>query len=523
MLHIVGLGPGAPDSVPPRNLALLTSGSAPVLLRTARHPLLESGPVAEALAALPEGAVTSLDHEYETGETFAQTYDRIAGRVLEATERGDVVYAVPGHPLLGESTVALLLERAAERGLPVRVLGAPSFVDAALEAAGVAVTGDLHVVDALTLDSGGANAPASLRSGGPLLLYQVHSRAAASEAKLALMRAGYPDDFAVTVVRSAGVPGREAVYQTPLLALDRTNDHDHLTSVYVPELPAEQRRPGFPELVEVMARLRDPEGGCPWDLKQSHETLRRYVIEEAFEVVDAVDSGDPDLLTEELGDLLLQVVFHAQLGREEGVFDIDDVCAGIVEKLVRRHPHIFGDVKVADADEVLTNWNAIKAAEKGAAGQSPRESVLDGIPRSYPALLGALEVSRRAVKVGFEWPDASGVLDKLEEEVAELRAEVLTDTPDTARVASELGDLLFTVVNVGRKLGIDAETALRQQVARFSRRFRHIEARAAESGRPVDALTLEEMEAFWQEAKQREAAAAAEAGGITTQEGTNEP
>ena len=162
--------------------------------------------------------------------------------------------------------------------------------------------------------------------------------------------------------------------------------------------------------------------------------------------MDAIDSEDPDLLCEELGDLLLQVVFHAQLAREEGVFDVDDVSAGIVEKLIRRHPHVFGEVKVAGADEVLDNWNAIKAAEKGTAKEDP-ESILDGIPKSYPALVSALEVSRRAVKAGFEWPDASGVLDKVEEEIAELREEMLSETPDAGRIAGELGDLLFTPVS----------------------------------------------------------------------------
>ncbi|HVK02105.1 MAG TPA: nucleoside triphosphate pyrophosphohydrolase [Armatimonadaceae bacterium] len=507
MLYVVGLGPGSPDALPARNLSLLTSGAA-VLLRTARHPVLESGPVADALSGLPAGVVTALDDEYERSASFEETYVAIVRRVLDAYDRaaregGELVYAVPGHPLVGESTVALLLAEAKASGIAVRVVGAPSFVDAALEALMVAVTGDLHVVDALTLDSGAPNAPAALRTGGPLLLYQVHSRAAASEAKLALMRAGYPDEFPVTVLRAAGIPGREATYTTPLHDLDRTDGHDHLTSVFVPELPADRRRPAFAELVSVMARLRDPDGGCPWDLKQSHETLRRYVIEEAFEVVDAIDSEDPDLLCEELGDLLLQVVFHAQLAREEGVFDVDDVSAGIVEKLIRRHPHIFGEVKVAGADEVLDNWNAIKAAEKGTAKEDP-ESILDGIPKSYPALVSALEVSRRAVKAGFEWPDASGVLDKVEEEIAELREEMLSETPDAGRIAWELGDLLFTLVNVGRKCGIDAESALRAQIERFKRRFRHIERRAADAGSAVDALSLDEMEAFWREAKAQE-------------------
>jgi tetrapyrrole methylase family protein/MazG family protein len=207
--------------------------------------------------------------------------------------------------------------------------------------------------------------------GAPLLLYQVHDRRAASTVKLALMQAGYPDDFSVTLLRAAGVSKMERVLRdVPLFALDRGEAAaicDHLTSVWVPPLAADARPPGLDGLVRVMARLRDPNGGCPWDREQTHQSLRRYVIEEAYEVAEAIDRAedDPDKLCDELGDLLLQVVFHAQLAREEGIWDIEDVCQGIVRKLVRRHPHVFGDITVNGADEVLTNWNAIKAAEKG--------------------------------------------------------------------------------------------------------------------------------------------------------------
>lgn len=508
MLYVVGLGPGSPDSLPPRALSLLTAGT-PVLLRTARHPVLEAEPLRSLLAA---GALMPLDDEYETGASFEDVYAAIVARVLRVAQASaaaseDLVYAVPGHPLVGESTVARLLPAAKAQGISVTVVGAPSFVDACLEAVGEAVTGDLHVVDALSLAPDAPAPPAALRTGGPLLLYQVHSREAASNAKLSLMRAGYPDEFPVTVLQSAGIPGKERAIPLPLFELDRRKDLDHLTSVWVPELPPDQRRPAFPELVAVMARLRAPEGGCPWDLKQSHETLKPYVIEEAYEVVDAIDAmvrddGDPEALCEELGDLLLQVVFHAQLAAEEGLFDADDVCAAIVEKLIRRHPHVFGDVTVGGADDVLTNWNAIKATEK--SGES-RTSILDGIPKSLPALLRALEISKRAVKAGFEWPDTGGVLDKAEEEFAELRAEIEAgDEVPKERIAAELGDLLFTLVNVARKLGVDPEEALRAQNERFTRRFQHIEARAKATNRDVSALTLPEMEGFWQEAKARE-------------------
>jgi len=503
VIHVAGLGPGDPLAVPPRVHALLVGG-LPVVLRTARHPVLEHGPLADALAALPPGRVCSLDDEYEGGASFEDTYAAIVERVLRLHARdGDLVYAVPGHPLVGESTVARLLVAAAERGISVRVAGAPSFIDACLEEVGAAVVGNLRVVDALSLDPDDPAGNDALRGDGPVLLYQVHDRAAASLAKLALMRAGWPDDHQVSVLRAAGVPGASSCEDLPLYALDR-HDHDHLTSVWVEPPPAAARPARFPELVRIMARLRDPEGGCPWDREQTHASLRRYVLEEAYEVADAIDSGEPDPLCEELGDLLLQVVFHARLAAEEGVFDIDDVVAEICAKLVRRHPHVFGDTEARDSDAVLRNWNAIKAREKADTGSVPA-SVLDTIPRSLPSLSLALETSKRVVRLGFEWPELAGVLAKAEEEFAELRSELERGTP-AARIADELGDVLFTLVNVGRKAGVDAEEALRRQVDRFGARWRHVEAAAAAAGANLAECDSEQIQGWWRDAKSAEAA-----------------
>ena len=226
-------------------------------------------------------------------------------------------------------------------------------------------------------------------------------------------------------------------------------------------------------------------------------TLRKYVIEEAYEVVEAIEGGSPTKLAEELGDLLLQVVFHAQLAREAGQFEVGDVTRAIVEKLIRRHPHVFGTVSVSGEDEVLKNWEQIK---RGEPGYEDRVGILDGIPPALPALMRALEVSKRVVKVGFEWPTVNEVLDKVEEEIrGAARQEIASG--ETARAADELGDLLFTLVNVARHLKIDPEDALRRMTQRFAARFRHIERHAAETGRAVPDLSLEEMEAVWQAAK----------------------
>ncbi|MGV3616830.1 MAG: nucleoside triphosphate pyrophosphohydrolase [Fimbriimonas sp.] len=252
------------------------------------------------------------------------------------------------------------------------------------------------------------------------------------------------------------------------------------------------RRP-VDQLAHICDRLLGP-GGCPWDQAQTHESLKKHLIEEAYEVLDAIDSGSSEALREELGDLLLQPVLHAQMRRyRTGEWGLDEVAESISEKLVRRHPHVFGSVDVADADEVLRNWDRIKQTEKGE--ERPR-SVLAGVPRSLPALLRAFEVSKRAVRVGFEWPDADGVLAKLQEEANELREAIASG--DQEHIESELGDLLFTVVNIARWAKVEPEEALRKMVDRFTRRFMTMEALAT---KPLSELTFEEWDALWEQAK----------------------
>jgi tetrapyrrole methylase family protein / MazG family protein len=273
-----------------------------------------------------------------------------------------------------------------------------------------------------------------------------------------------------------------------------TGDYDHLTTLYVPPLPREHARPGFAEFVAVVDRLRSPEG-CPWDREQDYQSLKRFAVEEVYELLEAIDSEDPSRLCDELGDLMLQVLLYAQVAKEDGYFDIRDVIANIVEKLIRRHPHVFGDVSVRDSEDVRRNWEAIKQKEK-----PERTSVLDGVPRELPALMKAMEVSKRVVRIGFEWPDLEAVFAKLDEEVHELRAE-LPDA-DAVRFRDEIGDLLFTVVNVARWLKIDPEEALRQMVDRFGRRFREVERLAQAGGRKLTDMHIGELDRLWNQAKE---------------------
>jgi tetrapyrrole methylase family protein/MazG family protein len=252
----------------------------------------------------------------------------------------------------------------------------------------------------------------------------------------------------------------------------------------------------FQTLVDIVARLRAP-GGCPWDREQTHASLKRNLIEEAYEVLEAVDQGDSPLLAEELGDLLVQVVFHAQIAAEAGEFTMDDVVAAIGRKLVRRHPHVFGDATVADAREVERNWEKLKEEEK--RRQGTRASPVEGIPRDLPALSYAQLMQDRVSRAGFDWEDLSGVLDKVEEEVAELRR-----AADPKEKAHELGDLLFALVNLSRWLHLQAEDALRQASRRFQGRYLKMEELAAQRGLDFAALPLAEKEMLWQEAKRQE-------------------
>ncbi len=258
-------------------------------------------------------------------------------------------------------------------------------------------------------------------------------------------------------------------------------------------------RRSFDDLVKLMTRLRAP-GGCPWDRKQTLPDLKAYVIEEAYEVVDAIDQDDRRALAEELGDLLLQAVFIAEITREEGTFDIYDSVTAIHDKLVRRHPHVFGDVVAEDAEQVLTNWEKLKQEERKAEDKS----VLSGIPQSMPALLKAWRLTEKAARVGFDWRRTEDVFDKIDEEVAELREAVANG--DTSHIHEEIGDLLFTVANIARKVGVNPEEALQSTNRKFMRRFGAMEIQVRERGQNLDQLELEEMDRLWDEAKAAERA-----------------
>lgn len=485
-ITVIGLGPGDPDLLTRGALSALQSGQ-PVFLRTRIHP---------TTAALEEMALsfTTYDAFYERHGDFQSLYQAIVADLLDRAATQDLVYAVPGHPLVGEETVRRLQAQAPKQGISLRVVTAPSFLDSMFTALGIDPVSGLELLDALSDPQPTGRQPA--------VIMQIHNRQVASDLKLSLM-ATYPDEHPVTLVRAAGVPGEERVAHIPLYELDRQPWVDYLTSLYVPPLaePPVARHAAFARLVEIMAELRS-EQGCPWDREQTHESLRRYMLEEAYEAVEAINEGDLDHLADELGDVLLQVVFHAQLASENGDFTVDDVAQRIVDKLIRRHPHVFGDISVSSSEQVVTNWAAIKAQEKLAKGETPPASLLDKLPESFPALAQARALQKRAATVGFDWPDIEGPLNKVTEELQEIREAYQTGIAE--KMEDELGDLLFAAVNVARFLSADPEVALLATCTKFKRRFRHMEETARTMGIALHSLDLAELDRLWDQAKRAE-------------------
>lgn len=476
-ITLLGLGPGNPDQLTREAWDLLNSASE-IFLRTSQHPVVSAFPASLALH--------SFDDLYEFEENVEEVYRKIVTRILELGERPrGVIYAVPGHPFVAEATAPEIARRAKEEGIPVRVIQGLSFVEPVLAALAIDLLPQTAIVDALDLVS--QHHPL-FPPHAPALIAQVHSREVAGDLKITLM-AQYPDEHPVRLVHAVGTAD-ERMEDIPLHEIDRSSHIAALTALYVPALG---QHTSFEEFQELIAHLRAPEG-CPWDREQTHQSLRRNLIEETYEVADAIDAEDPKAMQEEFGDLLAQVVLHAQIATEEDEFRMADVIHGITTKLIARHPHVFGDLELKDADAVIANWEHLKAGERKA--KSEERGILDGVAGSLPALSQAETYTARAARVGFEWPNIEGVLGDVAEEIQELK-----EAESAEEKAAEYGDILFALVNLARWLKIDPEAALRAANARFKRRFAYVEAGARSQGRELKDMTLEEMDKLWDEGK----------------------
>jgi tetrapyrrole methylase family protein/MazG family protein len=486
VVTVVGLGPGPVGLVTQETIEAISS-STTRFVRTTRHP-----------SATLVGSAVSFDDEYERHDTFAEVYAAIAARVADAALKdGSALYAVPGSPGVLEDGVRRLL---ADERLEVRVLSAVSFLDLAWLRLGIdPVDAGVRLVDAHRFAESAAN------SAGPFLVAQCHADWVLSEIKLAHESAR--GDERVTVLHHLGLAD-ERVLDTTWDDLDRLErSHglvvDHLTSLYVPQLA----EPVAGEMARLHALARTLREQCPWDREQTHASLVRYLIEETYEVVDALNALDEDdpstdeALIEELGDLLYQIEFHTTIAEQQGRFSLADVARTTHEKLVRRHPHVFGDVQATNAGEVVTTWDEIKRAERAAKIVDDAPDFFAGVSRAAPSLSLAQKLQKRAAEVGFDWPDVHGASAKLDEEIGELR--VAAQSGDPAVVRMELGDVLFSVVNVARKLGLDAETALRDAADKFVARFARVQQLAAQRGMDLASSDLAQLDSLWDEAKRQ--------------------
>lgn len=492
-LTVVGLGSGNPDRLTLGIIKKLKAASA-VYVRTAEHP---------AMAALAELEISSqsFDGLYESMSSFPEVYEAITVKLMEvasaAAQDTEIVYAVPGHPMVAESAVSLLRERCPDAGIELQILGGESFLDEAFVRLGFDPIEGFQLLDASGIRS------SQLQPELHTLIGQVYDSFTASETKLCLMEL-YPPEYEVVVGHALGVEGEESIVRIPLYELDRLDGYGNLSLVYVPANRAETaRRRTFARLHEIVDTLRSPEG-CPWDREQTHESLRKNLIEETYEVLETIDEDDPDHMKEELGDLLLQIMLHSQMEEEQGTFNVYDVIEGLNDKLIFRHPHVFGDKNATDAEEALKNWEGMKAEEKRLKGLQPEtESALSGVPRDLPALMKAYKLQKKASKVGFDWDNAGDVLAKIREEVDELEEAIASRAPAEEQML-ELGDLLFAATNAARFIGADPEEALTRTNRKFVSRFQYIEQQLSKRGTSASQSSLEEMEVLWQAAKAEE-------------------
>ena len=481
MIKILGLGPGSWEAITLGAFEELKKVEK-IFLRTAKHPtvnyLVECGIKFE-----------SYDEKYETAVSFDEIYKNIAMDIIaKANLYDDLIYAVPGHPQVAEKSVSLLIKLCKENNIDYKVYPAVSFIDALINALNLDPVEGIKIIDAFDLK----NQLLDKRCG--TVITQVYDKYIASEVKLGLMEY-YKDQSEIYFVRAAGIEGLESIRKIKLFEIDRQKDIDYLTSIYIPK--GTDSTKDFNDLLKIMDDLRE-EGGCPWDREQTHQSLKRYLIEECYEVLEAIECEDYDMLAEELGDVLFQIVFHARIGKENELFDINDVINNICHKMINRHPHVFSDVAADTSQEVLVNWDKIKRKEQGINTYTDE---LKHVAKTLPALIRAEKIQKKAAKVGFDWTKVEDALDKVLEEYQEVKD--VYNSKNREKIEEEIGDLLFATVNVSRFLDIDPDFALNYTIEKFIGRFQYIEENAMSRGVSMQLMTLEQMDQLWEEAKNK--------------------
>ena len=474
---LLGLGPGDLKSLTREAWEFLT-GIDVLYLRTCHHPMVKD---------LPEHLETiSFDALYESHEAFEDVYEAIIEQILTLGKTpGGVAYAVPGHPFVAETTCPEIYRRAKEVGIPVRVIDGLSFLEPTFRTLELDPFPNLVCADAMKIAS--AQTP-QFPPSSPALIAQIYSRMVASDVKLSLMNV-YPDEHPVKLVHGAGTD-EERVEELPLYEIDHSEYLGLLSSLYIPPLSLYS---SFESFQEVIARLRAPDG-CPWDREQTHESLRPFLLEESYEALDALDREDMTDLQEELGDLLLQILLHAQIASEEGDFNIHHVIEGIGRKLVRRHPHVFSDVEVGGVSGVIHKWEQIKAEERQENGETGKKGLVDGVPKTLPALSQAGEIIERTGRVRFDKLLKKGNPQKIQDLI-----NVFKKADDKIR-KNVLEDILLGVSALAYQSNLDAESALREALGRFRIRFGLMESYALENGEALVDMSDEKKETLWRKA-----------------------
>lgn len=479
MIKIVGLGPGSRETITMGTFELLKN-SKNVYFRTEIHPNVEY---------LKQSGIKfeSYDKKCEKFQEYDEIDEFIAKDLIEKHKKTtDIVYAVPGNPLVAEKSVSNLIELCEKENIEVKVFPAISFIDSMMQSLKLDPIKEIKIIDAFNIKKH------ILDKKVGIIVTQIYDKVIACKVKLALLEY-YNPDMKIYFVRAAGVNDLESIRKISLNQLDMQEDIDYLTSIYIPRNSEVSK--DFCDLLDIMEILRG-KNGCPWDRKQDHKSLKKCLIEECYEVVEAIDNEDEENLVEELGDVLLQVVFHSQIGKEEGKFNINDVVKGICNKLINRHPHVFGKLEVNNCEEVLKNWESIKKEEKGFKTYTEE---LEHVPKSFPALMRAEKVQKKASKVGFDWKDIKPVLEKVIEELNEVKQ--VYKSQHKEKIIEEVGDLIFSTVNIARFLDIDPEYALNYTIDKFIARFDYIEGKGIETDKKITEMSLQEMDTFWEMSK----------------------
>ncbi|MGJ3240586.1 MAG: nucleoside triphosphate pyrophosphohydrolase [Anaerolineae bacterium] len=477
-LTIIGLGPDSIDHLSLKAWRTLETAGI-VYLRTTDHPAVSDLPTTPTYY--------NFDHLDQIATPSSESHTEMTQILIEQAKRADVVYCVPGDPIIDEPLTTHLQQVAHDAQIQVNVIHGISTIQPILNTLGVQAFQGLQMFTVSDL-IGWHHPP--INPAYPALIMQISTPEQVRTLQIILSNQ-YPETFTVSLVQSVGIDA-QTVARASLLELAEDLTLSYPCALYVPILG---EYTSFEMFQEIIAHLRAPEG-CPWDRKQTHQSLRPYLIEEAYEVLETIDNQEWDQLAGELGDLLLQIVLHTQIATEQGEFYMADVLDHVNRKMIRRHPHVWGDVSVdGDAQQVVDNWQAIKQREHEQNGHV-RESILDGVPKGAPALMVAHAYQAKAATVGFDWDDVEGVYDKVREELAEIIAE-----NDPTIQAQEIADLIFVLVNWLRWLGVDdPESQIRAVNAKFYRRFRYVEQHAQ---KPLPMMTLAAMDVLWEEAKSK--------------------